>query len=140
MKPDLRSVLRENLGRLTALGICLALLPAAAGCRAMAVRKHQRNKPPAGSSAVRYLETHCIHCHGKKGSPYALLGGKALDDPARMRQLGYDYLFTIIRDGGPAVGRASSMPAWDRILSDSEIDLIVRQLMETGIPPALLEE
>jgi len=114
--------------------ITLLALLLIVGCSAVAIRKHQRLKPPEGTDPLVYIHTHCIHCHGGK-SHFAILGGKSLDDPEHMRALGRDYLFTIIHDGGKAVGRKSAMPAWNKILSDAEIKAIVTQLMTEGVPP-----
>jgi len=116
-----------------ALAAVLLLLIAA--CSGTAIRKHQRLKPPEGAHPLSYIRTHCIHCHGGS-SAYAILGAKSLNDPQHMRTLGRDYLFKIIRDGGPAVGRKPTMPAWNQILSDPEIEAIVTQLMTEGVPPA----
>lgn len=92
--------------------------------------------PQAGAAHYASL---CASCHGARGDgqgPAAAgLNPKPArhDDGAVMNDLTNEYLFTIIQEGGPAVGKSPLMAAWGGTLSSEQIwDVVafVRSLAE----------
>ena len=96
-------------------------------------------KPPAGDAshgATLYAD-YCWTCHGKTGKgdgPIAVAykpRPRNLTDRTHMsKRTDYD-LYNVISQGGPAVDRAVTMPAWGAVLAPQEMwDLIayIRQL------------
>lgn len=79
---------------------------------------------------AKYLE-HCAACHGKEGKgdgPDA----KDLNPKPRnhtdgnvMNRLRDNYLFTVVKNGGQAVGKSDQMPGWGNILSDQDITDVI---------------
>jgi mono/diheme cytochrome c family protein len=57
------------------------------------------------------------------------------DDGDYMNQVSNDYLFTIIKEGGLAVGKSPDMRAWKNFYDDSEIWSIVAYLRTLAVPP-----
>ncbi|RMD81737.1 MAG: cytochrome c [Candidatus Dadabacteria bacterium] len=84
----------------------------------------------SAATAEENYRTHCLKCHGVSGrgdGPAA----DVLDVPAgdftdceHMNQVSDDYLLTIIRNGGEAVGRSSQMPGAAKI-PEEEIPALV---------------
>lgn len=88
---------------------------------------------PAGDAARGRADyaTYCAACHGERGDGAGVLA-KLLDpaparhsDAAYMEKLTDDYLYRLLKEGGPAVGRSPLMAPWGRSLSDEQLlDLI----------------
>ena len=84
---------------------------------------------------------YCAPCHGPRGGGDGPLARMLVPTPARhndatfMDALSDEYLFRLLKDGGPALGKSSLMGAWGKILSEQQIrDLVVflRSLAEPG--------
>ncbi len=79
-------------------------------------------------------DQYCVGCHGSTGKgdgpAAASLNPKPRDlsDKAYARSLKDDYLFQIIKDGGPAVKKAPIMPAMGKTLKDDQIKDLVAYL------------
>ena len=91
-------------------------------------RPHPAADPDAGRQAYA---AYCATCHGPKGDGNGPMSAMLNPRPARhsdgahMRTLSDEYLFTIIKEGGPAVGKSPMMTAWSSTLSDDQIrDLV----------------
>ena len=76
----------------------------------------------------------CAGCHGYKGD-----GGEGhrggfsphigtLANKEYMSQLPDDYLVLIIKKGGAYMGKISTMPAWEKKLSDDEVVDVVAHI------------
>ncbi len=71
--------------------------------------------------------TYCSPCHGANGNgrgPMSpLLDPKPTrhSDGAYMKALSDDFMYRLIRDGGPAFGKSPMMARWSRTLSDEQI-------------------
>jgi mono/diheme cytochrome c family protein len=71
---------------------------------------------------------YCSGCHGRDGRGEAKtfrpsVGNLAVKE--LMDQLTDEYLFTVIKKGGVAVGKNAAMPAWQSQLDDAQIwDLV----------------
>lgn len=84
----------------------------------------------AGRGEANYA-TYCSPCHGVQGNGHGPMATLLDPKPARhsdnayMKTLSDDYMFRVIRDGGPAVGRSPMMAPWKGTLSDLQIwDLV----------------
>jgi mono/diheme cytochrome c family protein len=67
---------------------------------------------------------YCSGCHGQDGRGEAKtfqpsVGNLAVKE--LMDQLTDEYLFTVIKKGGAAVGKNAAMPAWQSQLDDAQI-------------------
>lgn len=75
--------------------------------------------------------TYCVSCHGPAGAgdgpAAAALNPKPrnLSDKTYMSGLKDDYLFKVVKDGGPAVGKSPLMAPWGGSLKDDEIRDVV---------------
>jgi len=69
---------------------------------------------------------YCVACHGLTGAgdgaAAAALNPKprALNDKAYMDSLSDQHIYTVIKDGGPAVGKSMFMTAWGAILKEDQ--------------------
>lgn len=69
---------------------------------------------------------YCVACHGETGAgdgaAAAALNPKprALNDKAYMDSLSDQHIYTVIKDGGPAVGKSMFMTAWGAILKEDQ--------------------
>lgn len=88
----------------------------------------QKGDPAKGKTAYA---TYCASCHGAAGkgdgAAAATLNPKPRDltDAKYMATLTDQYMFDIIKKGGPAVGKAALMPPWGAALKDPEIQNVV---------------
>ena len=78
---------------------------------------------------------YCSGCHGEDGRGEAKtfrpnVGNLAVKE--LMDQLPDEYLFTVIKNGGAAVGKNAAMPAWQKQLVDQEIWEIVAFVRTLG--------
>ncbi len=77
----------------------------------------------------RLFALHCASCHGAEGHGRGAVAtvppAPALDDPSRMNLISDAQVFTLVKKGGPALGRKPTMPAFGPVVSDLEIwDLV----------------
>lgn len=69
---------------------------------------------------------YCVACHGATGAgdgaAAAALNPKprALNDKAYMDTLSDKHIYTVIKDGGAAVGKSMFMTAWGAILKEDQ--------------------
>lgn len=110
------------------------LLPAPAG------------EPVAGGYGVAArgrgdYATYCAPCHGFRGDGDGPLARMLVPRPARHRDAAFmnalsdAYLFRLLKEGGPALGKSPLMGAWGKNLSEQQIrDLVafLRSLAEPG--------
>jgi len=85
-------------------------------------------------SAADNYHLYCVQCHGLAGV------GKGINAPALsvqprnhtsakdMGALKDDGIALAIRDGGPAVGKSTQMPSWKKVLTEPEIQDMVKYL------------
>jgi cytochrome c oxidase cbb3-type subunit III len=85
--------------------------------------------------------TYCAPCHGIRGDGDGPLAHMLVPRPvrhtdaSRMNALSDEYLFRLLKEGGPALGKSPLMGAWGRTLSEHRIgDLVayVRSLAGKG--------
>ena len=71
--------------------------------------------------------TYCAPCHGSQGDGDGPLAQMLDPRPARhsdvtfMRALSDEYLYRLLKEGGPALGKSPLMGAWGRILSEQRL-------------------
>jgi mono/diheme cytochrome c family protein len=114
--------------------LVILVLSAAAACTAVTA---SAEGVTLGNGA-RVYATYCALCHGATGNG----GGRAAHlqqvRPAdftasrRSRQ----FRLNIVRAGDSALGRSSSMPAWEKILTEQEIADVVTYLQSLSSDPA----
>lgn len=121
--------------------------PAGGGGGAAATRSPDAAAPPgepgAGDAArgrPLYV-TYCASCHGPAGAgngPLAAsLDPKPVDhtDGHYMNELSDAHLFTVIQQGGPAVGKSPLMAAWGGTLDDQQIRDVIAYVRSLAVPP-----
>jgi mono/diheme cytochrome c family protein len=114
-------------GRLQlALAVTLAELIFSAGVLPQA-------KGDANAGKAKY-ESLCSSCHGTEGKGDGPAAGglnpkpRDLSDSAYAKTLSDQYLFEIIKEGGPKVKKSPLMPAWNGALNDKEIWNVIAYL------------
>jgi cytochrome c oxidase cbb3-type subunit 3 len=111
-----------------ALAVLLAGLVAASG--ATWARPAAAEEP----AAADLYRTYCIQCHGQKGKGNGInvrdmsVQPRDHTDPVGMGALSDAHIFQAIKEGGPAVTKSVLMPPWGGVLSDAEIESLVRYL------------
>jgi len=119
---------RAKLYRIALGALAVVLIAAASVSSAVAVSNARQN----------YLRN-CAGCHGKHSEGDGGVTARAhpgrikshrLADCAWMKMMSNATLFRAIKDGGPAVGMRSEMPAWGERLSNQEIDDLVSYIRE----------
>jgi mono/diheme cytochrome c family protein len=90
----------------------------------------KESREGAGRGEANYA-IYCSPCHGVNGNGKGPMAALLDPKPARhrdsvyMKTLSDDYMFRVIRSGGPAVGKSSMMAPWKGTLSDLQIrDLV----------------
>ena len=92
---------------------------------------------PGGGDPARGRQaygTYCAACHGATGEGDGPLTGllplvpPRHSDAAYMGTLSDAYLFRLLKEGGPAVGKSPLMNAWGNALSDEQIGDVIAYL------------
>jgi mono/diheme cytochrome c family protein len=76
---------------------------------------------------------YCAGCHGADGRGGAHTFMPHIENLTKkgyIEQLSDEYLLTVIKEGGPAVGKSSYMPAWGKTLSDRDIASIIAHIRQ----------
>jgi mono/diheme cytochrome c family protein len=112
-------VIATRFGR----GVALALASASVLASTHEVRPGAT--PLARGAAV--FSKYCALCHGSGGAGDGRAASMHKVRPADLTvsSRSHSYKLHIVRDGGAALGRSSSMPAWRDVLSDAEIADVV---------------
>lgn len=79
---------------------------------------------------------YCAGCHGPDGQGGAHTFMPHVENLTRkgyIELLPDEYLATVIREGGPAVGKSSYMPAWGGTISEEDIANIVAHIRRLGV-------
>jgi len=81
-------------------------------------------------------KTYCIQCHGLKGDgkginvPDMSTQPRNHTDAKDMSSRTDAELFKVIKEGGQAINKSVQMPPWGDVLSDAEINDLVKYLHE----------
>jgi len=80
--------------------------------------------------------TYCIQCHGLEGNGKGInvadMSTQPRDhtDAKEMSARTDQELFKVIRDGGQSINKSVLMPPWSSILSDEEVNDLVKYMHE----------
>ncbi len=86
-------------------------------------------------------QIYCASCHGQTGGGDGPVAAALPVQPAKhndgdyMNALSDDYLFKVISEGGPAVGKSDMMAPWSSSLSDAQIRNIIAFIRTLADPP-----
>jgi cytochrome c oxidase cbb3-type subunit 3 len=89
---------------------------------------------PGTATGAELYRTYCVQCHGLTGKGSGInvrdmsVQPRDHTDAAGMGGLSDARLFKAIKEGGPAVTKSVLMPPWGGVLSDAEIESLVRHL------------
>jgi mono/diheme cytochrome c family protein len=102
-----------------------ALALASAGVLASTHDVRPAAAPPPSGAAL--FAKYCTLCHGAGGAGDGRAASLQKVPPANLTvsTRPRSYKIQIVRHGGAALGRSSSMPAWDDVLTDAEIAEVV---------------
>jgi mono/diheme cytochrome c family protein len=84
---------------------------------------------------------YCASCHGTGGDGQGPAAAGLNPKPARhsdgdaMNRLSDDEVFTVIKEGGRAVGKSPLMAPWGGNFSDAEIRDLVAYVRSLAVPP-----
>jgi len=84
---------------------------------------------------ARLYARYCAGCHGPDGQGGAhtfMPHAENLTRKGYIELLPDDYLATVIREGGLAVGKSSYMPAWGGTIAEEDIANIVAHIRRLG--------
>lgn len=85
-------------------------------------RADKAGDPAAGKTTYQSL---CLSCHGESGHGDGPVGKFLKPKPANLSEEltehDDDFIFKVIKEGGPSVGKSASMPAWGSQLKDDDI-------------------
>ena len=86
----------------------------------------------AADDGVSTFATYCSACHGDTGKGDGAASASLDPKPANFADpkfwAGKDdaYLTKVIKEGGPAVGKSPLMAAWGSVLSDAQVEAVVK--------------
>jgi mono/diheme cytochrome c family protein len=95
--------------------------------------------PRDATPAQRLYLRHCAECHAANGrgswrAALLLLRPGDLADPRTLGALSDDYLVSLVKEGGAAIGRPG-MPAFGYHLTDQQIREVVRYVRTLSTAP-----
>lgn len=102
--------------------------------------QHAESKADAEAGNADY-QIYCASCHGQSGGGDGPVAAALPVKPAKHNDGGYmnalsdDYLFKVIAEGGPAVGKSEMMAPWGGSLSDAKIRNIIAFIRSLADPP-----
>lgn len=85
---------------------------------------------------ARLYARYCAGCHGPDGQGGAHTFMPHVENLTRkgyIELLPDEYLVTVIREGGVAVGKSSYMPAWGGTIAEEDIANIVAHIRRLGV-------
>ena len=97
--------------------------------------------PGSAEAGAESYETLCASCHGPGGNGEGPAAAGLNPKPVRhtdgsyMNALSNEHIRTVIRDGGPAVGKSPLMAPWAGSLSDAQLDDMVAYVRSLAQPP-----
>ena len=90
----------------------------------------------SAESGADLYKTYCWQCHGMLANgmgmniPDMTVQPRDHTDTKAMTARSDEELFTAIKDGGQAIEKSVLMPPWGEVMSDEEIQSLVRYLRE----------
>ena len=94
-------------------------------------------------SAEELFMTNCSVCHGPEGRGDGTVAGffkaglrpRDLTGPVYMGKRTDEQLFNVIYYGGPELMLSERMPAWEGLLSEEEVNLLVKYVRDLSLTP-----
>jgi len=86
-------------------------------------------------------QMYCASCHGQTGAGDGPVAPTLPVQPAKhndgnyMNKLDDAYLFKVISEGGPSVGKSELMAPWGGSLSDQQIRNVIAYIRSLANPP-----
>jgi mono/diheme cytochrome c family protein len=99
------------------------------------------DRPPDAARGAEIYAANCATCHGPRGDGDGPAAAALNPRPAKhsdgaiMNALSDDFLFRVIKDGGPSVGKSAMMAPWGGTLSDAQIRDVVAFVRTLAKPP-----
>ena len=93
------------------------------------------------AAGQRDYALYCASCHGESGDATGPLASSLAVQPADhtdgayMNRLSDAYLYQVIDEGGPAVGKSHIMAAWGGTMADEQIWNLVVFIRSLAEPP-----
>jgi mono/diheme cytochrome c family protein len=100
--------------------------PMAAG--AQAIEDVERFTDGDAANGAKLYKRYCSGCHGADGRGGAHTFMPHIENLAKKDYIEFipdGFLFTVIAEGGPAVGKSGYMPAWRGTLSEQDIKDVI---------------
>jgi len=97
--------------------------------------------PGSAEAGAETYVTLCATCHGPGGNGEGPAAAGLNPKPARhtdgvyMNGLSTEHIRTVVRDGGPAVGKSPLMAPWGPSLTDGQLDDMVAYVRSLAQPP-----
>ena len=84
-------------------------------------------KPISAKAGASLFKSNCLSCHGAEGKGDGPSGRHLPTRPTNltMSKAPDEYLKFIITEGGDAMGRSATMPAWGATLTSTDIESII---------------
>ena len=86
-------------------------------------------------------QTLCSSCHGTEGAGDGPVAATLDPKPAKhsdgafMNTLSDEYLFSVIKEGGAAVGKSAMMAPWGGTVTDEQIRNLIAFIRSLAVPP-----
>jgi mono/diheme cytochrome c family protein len=92
--------------------------------------------PDDAAHGAALYKRYCAGCHGPdgRGGAHTFMPHiESLTKKGYIDQVPDEYLFGVISEGGPSVGKSSYMPAWGKTLSEQDIKDIIAHIRKLPI-------
>jgi mono/diheme cytochrome c family protein len=132
----MRAMLRRRLPLIAALVLCTSL----GGIVAHTLARTPSGQPAAHPGKTTY-DQYCAACHGPGGAGDGPSGAALpikpsnLTDGRVMNPLPHEFMVSVIKDGGQAVGLSPLMPAWKDHLGADQIERVIGYVRSLANPP-----
>jgi mono/diheme cytochrome c family protein len=122
-------------------GIAVTLASATALVAPFGERANDAAAAPSARGAVIFAK-YCAVCHGESGAGDGRAASLQKVAPANLllSTRSGEYQLRIVTDGGAALNRSSSMPAWRGELSEEQIQDVVAYIQRLSTPAAAHSE
>jgi mono/diheme cytochrome c family protein len=98
-------------------------------------------QPGIAARGATHYAALCASCHGARGDADTPIAAALVPKPARhndgeyMNALDDEHLFSVIKNGGSAVGKSPAMAAWGGSLTDAQIRDVIAYIRTLADPP-----
>jgi mono/diheme cytochrome c family protein len=117
--------------RRSILSVCAGCLLFAGAARGQSLEDVERFTDGDAARGAPLYKRYCSGCHGVdgRGGAHTFMPHiQNLTSKDYIEFLPDGYLFTVIAEGGQAVGKSSMMPAWGATLSEQDIKDIIAHI------------